>query len=97
MLVLYKNARKGYNIDRPGAYNCACAIPTKWRPRHPESPVELSVFGEFICSKELGYRVDWCVNHSLQSNQFVGRRVEEEEEEKEKHGEKNRGLTDFHI
>ena len=34
-------------------------------------------FGEFICS-------DWCVNHSLKSNQFVGRPVEQEEEEGEK-------------
>ena len=30
------------------------------------------------------YRADWFVNHSLQSHQFVGRPVEEEErEEKE--------------
>ena len=38
--------------------------------------------GEYICSKgasSIGYRVDWYVNHSLQSNQFVDRPVEEEE------------------
>ena len=68
-----------------------------------ETPVELPVslfdsFGEFICSKgsmtsSIRYRVDWCINHRLQSNQFVGRRVEEE---KEKDGE-NRGLTDFRV
>ena len=83
--------------DRPGAraaeldpmevgtYYCACAIRTKWRLIHPETPVELSVslfdgLAEFICSKEsssVGYRVDWCKNHRLQSNQFVGRRDEE--------------------
>ena len=37
---------------------------------------------EFICSKgssSIGYRVDWCINHRLQSNQFVGRRDEKEE------------------
>ena len=53
-----------------------------------ETPVELSVslfdsLAEFICSKgssSVGYRVDWCINHRLQSNQFVGRRDEEEEE-----------------
>ena len=64
--------------------------------RHPETPVELSVslfdsFGKFICSKgssSIGYRVDWCKNHRLQSNQFVGRPVEEEEKEKEKKMEK---------
>ena len=85
--------------DRPGAraaeleleagtYYCACAIRTKWRLIHPETPVELSVslfdsLAEFICSKgssSVGYRVDWCKNHRLQSNQFVGRRDEEEEE-----------------
>ena len=84
--------------DRPDAcaaelevYYCACAIRTKWRLIHPETPVELSVslfdsLTEFIC------RVVWCKNHRLQSNQFVGRRdeEEEEEEEKEKDGE-NRG------
>ena len=51
-------------------------------------------FGEFICSKgssSIGYRVNWCVN--LQSNQFVGRPVKEEEEND---GE-NRGLTDFRV
>ena len=54
-------------------------------------PVELSVslfdsLAEFICSKgsfSVGYRVDWCINHRLQSNKFVGRRDEEEEEEEE--------------
>ena len=82
-------------------YYCACAIRTKWRLIHPETPVELSVLlfdslAEFICSKGsiyIGYRVVWCKNHRLQSNQFVGRRdeeEEEEEEEKEKDGE-NRG------
>ena len=38
---------------------------------------------EFICSKgssSVGYRVDWCKNHHLQSNQFVGRRDEEEKD-----------------
>ena len=67
-----------------------------------ETPVELPVslfdsFGEFICSKgssSIRYRVDWCINHRLQSNQFVGWHVEEEE--KEKDGE-NRGLTDFRV
>ena len=42
---------------------------------------------EFICSKgssSVGYRVDWCKNHRLQSNQFGDRRDEKEEEEKEK-------------
>ena len=82
-----------------GMYCCACAICTKWRLIHPETPVELSVslLAEFICSKgssSVGYRVDWCINHRLQSNQFVGRHdddeEEEEEEEEEKDGE-NRG------
>ena len=78
-----------------GTYYCACAICTKWRLIHPETPVELSVslfdsLAEFICSKGSGYRVVWCKNHRLQSNQFVGRRDEEEEKEKEKDGE-NRG------
>ena len=67
---------------------------TKWRLRHPETPVELSVslfdsLGEFICGKgssSIGYRVDWCINHRLQSNQFVGR----PDEEKEKDGENDR-------
>ena len=30
----------------------------------------------------LGYRVIWCINHRLQSNQFVGRPDEEEEEKR---------------
>ena len=72
-----------------GTYYCACAIRTKWRLIHPETPVELSVslfdrLAEFICSKGsnyVGYKVDWCINHRLQSNQFVGRRDEEEEED----------------
>ena len=39
-----------------GTYYCACAIRTKWRLIHPETPVELSVslfdsVPEFICSK----------------------------------------------
>ena len=39
-----------------GTYYCPCAIHTKWRLIHPETPVELSVslfdsFAEFICSK----------------------------------------------
>ena len=77
-------------------YYCTCAIRTKWRLIHPETPVELSVslfdsLAEFICSKgssSVGYRVDWCINHHLQSNQFVGRCDEKEEEkEKEKDGE----------
>ena len=63
-----------------------CGIRTKWRLIHPETPVDLSVLlfdslAEFICSKgsnSVGYRVDWCINHRLQSNQFVGRRDEEE-------------------
>ena len=50
-----------------------------------KTPVELSVslfdsLAEIICSKEsssVGYRVDWCINHRLESNQFVGRRDEE--------------------
>ena len=71
-----------------GTYYCACAIRTKWRLIHPETPVELSVslfdsLAEFICSKgssSVGYRVDWCKNHR---NQFVGRRDEEEEEKME--------------
>ena len=40
---------------------------------------------EFICSNgssSIGYRVDWCVNYRLQSNQFVGMPVEEEEKER---------------
>ena len=64
----------------------ACAIRTKWRLRHPETPVELSVslldsFGECICSKgssSIDFRVDWYKNHRLQSNQFVCRPDEEE-------------------
>ena len=81
--------------DRPGAratYYYACAIRTKWRLIHPETPVELSVslfhsLAEFIRSKgssSVGYRLDWCINHRLQSNQFVGRRDEEEEKKMEK-------------
>ena len=69
-----------------GTYYCTGAICTKWRLIHPETPVELSVslfdsLAEFIYSKgssSVGYRVDWCKNHHLQSNQFVGRRDEEE-------------------
>ena len=80
-------------------YYCACAIRTKWRPIHPATLVELSVslfdsLAKFICSKgssSVGYRVDWCINHHLQSNQFVRRRDEEEEE---KDGE-NRRLDRF--
>ena len=30
----------------------------------------------------IGYRAEWCVYHSLQSNQFLGRPVEEEGEKK---------------
>ena len=93
-----------------GTYYCAytdkdaCAICTKWRLRHPETPVQLSFSladscGESVCNKgsnTIGHRVDWCVSHCLQPNQFIGRLVEEEEKEKEKDGE-NRGLTDFHV
>ena len=56
--------------------------------RHPETPV-VSLFdsyGECICSKgssSIGYRVYWCKNHCLQSNQLVCRADEEEEEEEE--------------
>ena len=55
--------------------------------------------GESVCNKgssTIGYRANWCVSHCLQPKQFVGRPVEEEEEEKEKNGE-IRGLTDFHV
>ena len=55
------------------------------------------MFCESICSEGsslIGYRVDWCIDHRLQSNQFVGSPVEHEE--KETDGE-NRGLTDFHV
>ena len=53
--------------------------------------VELSVLlsdscGESVSNKgsrTTGYRVNWCVNHSQQSNQFVGRPVEEEKEDGE--------------
>ena len=70
-------------------YYCAKAIRTKWRLIHPEMPVKLSVslfdsLAEFLCSKgssSVDYRVDWCINHRQQSNQFVGRRDEEEEKE----------------
>ena len=85
----------------------ACAISTKWRLRHPETPVELSFslldsFGECICSKgssSIGYRVVWCKNHRLQSNQFICRpdEEEEEEEEEEKEDGENRGLTNFRV
>ena len=68
-----------------------------------QTPVKLSVSlsdscGKSVCNKgssSIGYRADWCANHSLQSNQFVGRPVEEEEK-KEKDGE-NRGLTNFRV
>ena len=65
---------------------------TKWRLIHLETPVKLSVSLFKRCSKSVcnngssmsNYRADWFVNHSLQSHQFVGRPVEEEErEEKE--------------
>ena len=73
--------------DRPGTraavgtYYCACAIRTKWRLIHPETPVELSVslfdsLAEFICSKgssSVGYRVDWCKSIVYsQTNSSVG-------------------------
>ena len=72
----------------------ACAIRTKWRLRHPETPVELSVslfdsLGEFICSKgssSIGCRVEWCLNHSS-----VGV-VKKKKKEKI-----DGGLTDFHV
>ena len=47
-----------------------------------------------ICSKgssSIGYRVDWYKNHRLQSNQFVCRGDEEEEEEKDG------SLTNFRV
>ena len=58
--------------------------------RHPETPVELSVslfdsFGKFVCSKgssSISYRVDWCINRRLLSNQFIGRPVKEEEKKR---------------
>ena len=65
---------------RPGTRaqsECSCAIGTKWRlRRHLETPVELPVslfdsFSEFICNKgsiSFRYRVDWCINHRLQSS-----------------------------
>ena len=60
---------------------------TKWRPSHPEMLVELSVLlsdgcDKSVCNKGLStivYEDDWYVNHSLQTNQFVGKPVEEEE------------------
>ena len=60
--------------------------------RHLEMPVELSTslfdsIGEFICSKgsrSIGYSVNRCINHRLQSNQFVSRPDEEEERKKKK-------------
>ena len=56
----------------------ACAICTKLQLRHLEMLVELSVSlsdgcGKFVGNKGLSticHRADWCVNHSLQSNQF---------------------------
>ena len=56
-----------------GTYYCACAIRTKWRLIHPETPVELPVspfdsLAEFIGSSSVGYRVDWCKNHRLPSS-----------------------------
>ena len=80
----------------------ACVMHSKWRLRHPEIPVELSVslldsFSECICSKgssSIGYRVDSCINQRLQSNQYVG--GPDEEEEKGKDGE-NQSLTNFRV
>ena len=81
--------------DRPGAraaelevgtYYCACAIRTKWRLIHPETPVEFRYFS-LAGSSSVGYRVHWCINHRLQPNQFVGRRDEEEEEKEEEEEE----------
>ena len=60
---------------------CACAIRTKWRLRTSGNAGRALSF-RCICSKgssSIGYRVDWCKNHRLQSNQFVGRPDEEEE------------------
>ena len=89
--------------DRPGACAPTRLHTHKMATKTSGLPVELSVslfdsFSECICSKgssSIGYRVNWCINHCLQSNQFVGRCDEEEEEEK-KDGE-NRGLTDFRV
>ena len=84
-------------------YYCACTIRTKWRLIHPETPVELSVSlfdSEFICSKgsiSVDYRVDWCINHRLQSNQFVGRRHEEVTSQVEKEPEDYITLCNNHY
>ena len=58
--------------------------------RHPETLVGLTVLfsdglDKSISNKgvsRIGYIVDWCVNHGLQSIQFVSRPVEEEKEPK---------------
>ena len=62
----------------------------KWRLRHPELPVELSVslfdsFGKYICSKGsslIRYRVDWCINS--QTNASVGLLKKKKKEKMEK-------------
>ena len=65
------------------------AICKKWRLIHPEKPV-VSLFdslAEFISSKgssSVGYRVDWCKNHRLQSNQFAGIGVMKKKKKMEK-------------
>ena len=75
----------GTQMLPPCADKDACALPTKRSLRHPETPVELSVSlsdscSEFACDKgssTIGYRANWCANHSLQSYQSVSRPVEE--------------------
>ena len=65
-----------------GPYYCGCAVHTKWRLRHPETPVELSVSlsdscGKSVCNKgssTISYRADWCVKTIIcsQINSSVG-------------------------
>ena len=59
----------------------ACTIPTKWQLRHPDMSVGFAVFSLMVSANQwFKHEVDWCVYHGLQSNEFVGRPFEEEED-----------------
>ena len=58
---------------------------TKWRLAQPETPADIAAspsdsYDESLYNKGSNAMVDLCVNHPLQSSEFVNRHEEEEED-----------------
>ena len=71
-----------------GTYYCACAIRTKWRLIHPETPVELSVSSLFVAKDQSRLDIESFGVKTIvfnQTNSLVG--VMKKKKKKKKDGE----------